>query len=546
MEGNKKIKVSFKVVIALIIIVVIIGIAFAICILKNSSNENNGADKNNTAIKEESKEKIILYKGLDFSDGKNLNDITYNEANKKKYEIEYFNYENGEKLEKSKGNLVETYEGISAVENVKKIAISVEYDAIPRKYTTIEELPEELYELADCNKVEIQSVDLDGDGKKEYIVASNSYASPEDYDTDTYTNYSDISLYDNKFKKIAILVKAKDQFREVDGKITSEFFCCLDDVEYIDIDDDGIMEVLVDLNYWENIGVNSYKYKDGKITGETECEINPLAISNSSPNHIKSEEQNITKENSNVLNEKTSKITDEMLIGDWEFKNATDKSGNEISSMEIFGSLGTNGYFTFSENERFTNNLTGGVSSEFIDEGKYTIKNDTMIELKYDDGRKGELTFLEKNGNKVLMDTENNYILYLSKRTSSNNSNDLSDNSDIIGKWNTYEMIDSKTAKVLEPREVFGSGYGGISYLELKEDGTFKDFISPISSSEFIDEGKYEVKRNYNRNGDCYVILNYLDGRSLTLQKEYLSSANIPSLVVPLNSKGDYEYHLKK
>lgn len=546
MEENKKIKVSFKVVIALIIIVVIIGIAFAICILKNSSNENNGADKNNTVIKEESKEKIILYKGLDFSDGKNLNDITYNEANKKKYEIEYFNYENGEKLEKSKGNLVETYEGISAVENVKKIAISVEYDAIPRKYTTIEELPEELYELADCNKVEIQSVDLDGDGKKEYIVASNSYASPEDYDTDTYTNYSNISLYDNKFKKIAILVKAKDQFREVDGKITSEFFCCLDDVEYIDIDDDGIMEVLVDLNYWENIGVNSYKYKDGKITGETECEINPLAISNSSPNHIKSEEQNITKENSNVLNEKTSKITDEMLIGDWELKNATDKSGNEISSMEIFGSLGTNGYFTFSENERFTNNLTGGVSSEFIDEGKYTIKNDTMIELKYDDGRKGELTFLEKNENKVLIETENNYILYLSKRTSSNNSNDLSDNSDIIGKWNTYEMVDSKTAKVLEPREVFGSGYGGISYLELKEDGTFKDFISPISSSEFIDEGKYEVKRNYNRNGDCYVILNYLDGRSLTLQKEYLSSANIPSLVVPLNSKGDYEYHLKK
>lgn len=546
MEENKKIKVSFKVVIALIIIVVIIGIAFAICILKNSSNENNGADKNNTAIKEESKEKIILYKGLDFSDGKNLNDITYNEANKKKYEIEYFNYENGEKLEKSKGNLVETYEGISAVENVKKIAISVEYDAIPRRYTTIEGLPKELYELADCNKVEIQSVDLDGDGKKEYIVASNSYASPEDYDTDTYTNYSDISLYDNKFKKIATLIKAKDQYREVDGKITSEFFCSLDDVEYIDIDDDGIMEVLVDLNYWENIGVNSYKYKDGKITGETECEINPLAISNSSPNHIKSEEQNTTKENSNVLNEKTSKITDEMLIGDWELKNATDKSGNEISSMEIFGSLGTNGYFTFSENERFTNNLTGGVSSEFIDEGKYTIKNDTMIELKYDDGRKGELTFLEKNENKVLIETENNYILYLSKRTSSNNSNDLSDNSDIIGKWNTYEMIDSKTAKVLEPREVFGSGYGGISYLELKEDGTFKDFISPISSSEFIDEGKYEVKRNYNRNGDCYVILNYLDGRSLTLQKEYLSSANIPSLVVPLNSKGDYEYHLKK
>ena len=121
MEENKKIKISFKIVIALIIIVVIIGIAFAIWVLKNNSNENSGADKNNTAVKEETKERIILYKGLDFSDGKNLNDITYNEANKKKYEIEYFNYENGEKLEKSKGNLVETYEGISSVENVKKL-----------------------------------------------------------------------------------------------------------------------------------------------------------------------------------------------------------------------------------------------------------------------------------------------------------------------------------------------------------------------------------------------------------------------------------------
>ena len=624
MEENKKIKVSFKVVIALII--VIIGIAFAICILKNNSNENNGADKNNTAIKEETKEKIILYKGLDFSDGKNLNDITYNEANKKKYEIEYFNYENGEKLEKSKGNLVETYEGISAVENVKKIAISVEYDAIPRKYTTIEKLPEELYELADCNKVEIQSVDLDGDGKKEYIVASNSHASPEDYDTDTYTNYSDISLYDNKFKKIATLVKAKDQFREGDGKITSEFFCSLNDVEYIDIDDDGIMEVLVDLNYWENIGVNSYKYKNGKITGETECEINPLAISNSNPNHIKSEEQNNNEENDNIIskaqkiygddfcpkslsnsinyedkehsmtkcdvmskytckicgkekiegheptpvickdcatitnrcqecgkllkiknsNEKTSKITNEMLTGDWEFKNVTDKNGKEISSMEVFGSAGVNGYFTFLENGRFINNLTGGNSSEFIDEGKYTI-NAEKIELKYDDGRKGELTSSDKDGNKVLVKTENDYILYMSKKINSDASKeDINNNSDLIGKWNTYEVVDSKTAKVLEPGEVFGSGYRGISYLELKEDGTFKDFISPISSSEFIDEGKYEIKRNYNRNGDCYVILNYLDGRSLTLQKEYLSSDNIPSLVIPVNSEGDYEYHLKK
>ncbi len=121
------------------------------------------------------------------------------------------------------------------------------------------------------------------------------------------------------------------------------------------------------------------------------------------------------KENTEDTNDKQIQITDEILKGDWKFEKVTDKNGNEISPMTIFGSLGITGDFTFYDNKKFTNNITGGRSSEFIDDGIYTIKNNTTIELKYDDGRNGELTYDVEN--EFLIDNENDYILYMSKRT---------------------------------------------------------------------------------------------------------------------------------
>ena len=124
---------------------------------------------------------------------------------------------------------------------------------------------------------------------------------------------------------------------------------------------------------------------------------------------------NENKENREDTNDKQIQITDEILKGDWKFEKVTDKNGNEISPMTIFGSLGITGDFTFYDNKKFTNNITGGRSSEFIDDGIYTIKNNTTIELKYDDGRNGELTYDVEN--EFLIDNENDYILYMSNRT---------------------------------------------------------------------------------------------------------------------------------
>ena len=160
--------------------------------------------------------------------------------------------------------------------NTKKIAISEKYDAIPRKYTIIKNLPSQLKEYADSNNIETQSIDLDGDNNCEYVVAYSSYASPEDYDIEKYTNYSEILIFDNNFNKIATLVTAKDQYWENNGTVTDEFFCSLADVEYIDIDNDNIMEILVDTHIYEGIGVNIYKYEKGNIKGNTDYALSVL------------------------------------------------------------------------------------------------------------------------------------------------------------------------------------------------------------------------------------------------------------------------------
>ena len=159
---------------------------------------------------------------------------------------------------------------------MKELQVSQKYNAVPRKFTTIKDLPDELSEYADNNKVELQSIDLDGDNKVEYILAYSSFASPEDYDVEEYTNYSEILVLDNNFNKIATLASAQDQYWEHDGIITDEFFLSLEDVEYIDIDNDNIMEILVDTNVYEGTGVNIYKYKNGSLVGNINDTISSL------------------------------------------------------------------------------------------------------------------------------------------------------------------------------------------------------------------------------------------------------------------------------
>ena len=219
---------------------------------------------------------IVLYNGLDIACTDLDSSISYNDENKENYEITYYNYENGKFLGESKGKLEQTYEGVASVSNTKKVAMSQKYDAIPRKYKTIEDLPDELSEYANNNNVELHSIDLDGDNTLEYVLAYSSSTSPEDSNVEEYSNSSEILVFDSNFNKIASLAYSQNQFWEHDGIITDEFFLSLADVEYIDIDNDNIMEILLNTNVYEGNGVNIYKYKNGVIVGDIDCNINAL------------------------------------------------------------------------------------------------------------------------------------------------------------------------------------------------------------------------------------------------------------------------------
>lgn len=295
MKNKKSINIGL-VAILLIVAVGLIAIILVLNLAKNPTNETSSnvsqlnaiAENNETIIKEQNiedtqtnNELIVLYKGLDIN--ANLDDlemsIPFTDENKEKYEITYYNYENGKSYGESKGELVETYQDVSGVQNVKKLAISQDYDPIPRSYKEVdyEDLPDQLrYELSEVANCEIHEIDLDGDGTFEHILIYSDSASPEDYDIDKYTNSSWIILLDENYNKIEELAHSNDQYWELNGEITDEFLLSSKDIEYFDIDNDGKMEILLDLNIYEGIGVGIYKYDDGKIDGPINQEISAL------------------------------------------------------------------------------------------------------------------------------------------------------------------------------------------------------------------------------------------------------------------------------
>ena len=132
-------------------------------------------------------------------------------------------------------------------------------------------------------------------------------------------------------------------------------------------------------------------------------------------------------------------------------------------------------------------------------------------------------------------------------QTENKETTEQKENDDIIGKWETTIAVNSEDGKKTEDmRQIFGSSYSQYgSYLELKDDGTFIDAIQPITNGNKSNTGKYEIKRNYNKQGDCYIFLTYSDGIEEKLQKVILDESKTPYLVLKKLING-YQLSLKK
>ena len=259
-----------------IILIMMIGV---VMFVQKTENDRQITDLNNNQNKMQEitnnlKENILLYEGSEILNkiGTQFIDLTemeISEEAKRKYNTTYLNYENGKYLGETLGNFgEETYEGFSIVTNVKRIAMTQKYNAIPREYKLIEKLPEQLKDMADYSSVAINEIDLDGDEKSEYIVCYTvNYKKGQIGDGEPQAS-SGIMLFDNNYKKIADLVTLENGFwgniKEEDYKI----FLSLEETEYIDIDNDGIMEIIIEIPTYEGTKISILRYSNNKVEGE--------------------------------------------------------------------------------------------------------------------------------------------------------------------------------------------------------------------------------------------------------------------------------------
>ena len=139
----------------------------------------------------------------------------------------------------------------------------------------------------------------------------------------------------------------------------------------------------------------------------------------------------------------------------------------------------------------------------------------------------------------------NNTDNYSKKEAENNNTTVKSNDEDIVGKWNTNRAVNSE-GQTENLADVFGTSYIQFgSYLELNEDGTFLDAIYPVTDGSNSVKGTYEIKKNYKKLGDLYIILNYEDGRTKILQKVYYED-NVESLSTEYTNDQEYQFDLKK
>ena len=229
-------------------------------------------DANNRKVQNE--KLVVLYDGLllDTSEMKQveLKYIDSTNTEKDKYVITYYNYENYSFKDSGLGSLsTQVYDGLLKITNVGKIAISESYQAIPRPIQVVNAIPTIISDnnkLSDYDTVKAIITDLDGNGTDEYILVL----------ANKNTGYSKISFVDStgsKLTDLAYIEKSKW------GQVTEQgYYLSISNVQIVDIDNDGVMEILLEIPKYEGEpDISLVKYKNGELQGATniECSLLP-------------------------------------------------------------------------------------------------------------------------------------------------------------------------------------------------------------------------------------------------------------------------------
>lgn len=241
----------------------------------NSSTTNTVDAVDASSRKVLNEDLVVLYNGLILDTSKmdqvELKYIDNSSLDKEKYVITYYSYANFKFKDFDLGTLSsQIYDGLIKVENVGKVAISEDYNAIPRTVKVVNSIPTIVADnnpkLTEYDLKKVIIVDLDGNDTDEYILVLGN----------TTTGYSKITLVDSKGIKVDDLAYIeKSKWESVS---TEEYHLSINNVEVIDVDNDNIMEILVEIPKYEGEpSISLLKYKNGELSGKTniECSLLP-------------------------------------------------------------------------------------------------------------------------------------------------------------------------------------------------------------------------------------------------------------------------------
>lgn len=218
---------------------------------------------------------VVLYNGLllDTSEMKEV-ELKYIDSKKdesEKYVITYYSYENYSFKESKLGVFsTQLYDGLVKIDSVGKVAISEDYDAIPRAVKVINTIPTIVSDnnpnVSNYDSIKTLIVDLDGNGADEYILVLANKT----------TGYSKITLIDAKGAKVADLASIeKSKWKKDSG---AEYYLSISNIETIDIDNDGIMEIILEIPHATGEPtISLLKYNNGILSGKTGIECSLLA-----------------------------------------------------------------------------------------------------------------------------------------------------------------------------------------------------------------------------------------------------------------------------
>lgn len=243
--------------------------------IPNTTTETTPVTDGTNTRKTLNEELVVLYNGLILDTNKmdevTLKYIDNTNAQADKYVITYYNYENYSFKDSSLGVLSsQLYEGLVKVDNVGKISISEDYSAIPRSIKVINTIPtivsDNNKDVSNYDTVKTLITDLDGNQTEEYILVLANKT----------TGYSKIVLIDSKGEKIADLASIEKSKWKKDS--TNGYYLSISNLDIIDVDNDGIMEILVEIPHATgNSTVSLLKFNNGILDGKTNIECSLLA-----------------------------------------------------------------------------------------------------------------------------------------------------------------------------------------------------------------------------------------------------------------------------